>query len=204
MLKTMLFSALGLSLALSVAALGQSAITHDASKIESGTFAVDPYHTQVTFGVSHMGLSTFRSRFVKASGTLQLDSQKPAASTFDVQVATDSVDTPVAKLTDELKSDQWLDANKYPQITFKATSVKVTGPGEAKVTGDFTLHGVTKPLTLAAKLVGGGANPITKKYNVGFELTGKIQRSDFGVKTYVPLIGDEVDLTISAAFEKQG
>ena len=85
-----------------------------------------------------------------------------------------SVDTPVAKLTDELKSDQWLDAKKYPQITFKATSVTVTGPGEAKVTGDFTLHGVTKPLTLTAKLVGGGANPITKKYNVGFELSGKI------------------------------
>jgi polyisoprenoid-binding protein YceI len=202
-MRTTVFSALAISLVLTGSALAQSAATHDAAKIESGTYAVDPYHTQVAFGVAHMGFSTFRSRFNTASGTLHLDTQKPAASTFDVQVAVDSVDTPVAKLTDELKSDQWLDAKKYPQITFKATSVTVTGPGEAKVTGDFTLHGVTKPLTLTAKLVGGGANPLSKKYNVGFELSGKILRSDFGVKTYVPLIGDEVDLTISAAFEKQ-
>jgi polyisoprenoid-binding protein YceI len=190
------------SLILAGSVLAQSAPTHDAAKIESGTYAVDPYHTQVTFGVSHMGFSEFRGRFNTASGTLMLDTKKPSASTFDVQVAVNSVDTPVEKLTGELKDEAWLDAKKYPQITFKATNVVVTGSGEAKVTGDFTLHGVTKPLTLNARLVGGGMNPLTKKYNVGFELSGKIQRSDFGVKTYVPLIGDEVDLTISAAFEK--
>jgi polyisoprenoid-binding protein YceI len=197
-------SAVAFSLILAGSAMAQSAPTHDAASIEGGTYAVDPYHTQVTFGVSHMGFSHFRGRFNAASGTLTLDPKKPGSSTFDVQVAVNSVDTPVEKLTGELKDEPWLDAKKYPQITFKATNVTVTGPGEAKVTGDFTLHGVTKPLTLHAKLIGGGMNPLTKKYNVGFELSGKIQRSDFGVKTYVPLIGDEVDVTISAAFEKQG
>jgi polyisoprenoid-binding protein YceI len=103
-----------------------------------------------------------------------------------------------------LKGDQWLDAKANPQITFKAKSVTVTGPQTATVTGDLTLHGVTKPVNLQAKLNGGGVNPLDKKFTVGFELAGKIKRSDFGVKTYLPLIGDEVDLTISAAFEKQG
>jgi polyisoprenoid-binding protein YceI len=198
-----LISIFAFSLILTSAVFAQSAATHDAGKIESGTYAVDPYHTQVTFGVSHMGFSHFRGRFNIASGTLQLDTKKPAGSTFHVEVAADSVDTPVEKLTGELKDEAWLDAKKFPQITFRATNVTITAPDEAKVTGDFTLHGVTKPLTLSAKLIGGGINPLTKKYNVGFELSGKIQRSDFGVKTYVPLIGDEVDLTISAAFERR-
>jgi polyisoprenoid-binding protein YceI len=158
----------------------------------------------VSFAISHLGFSTYRGRFDTAAGSMQLDPAKLAASSVDVTVRTDSVDTPIAKLTEELKTDQWLDAPKFPTITFKATSVAVTGPREAKVTGDFTLHGVTRKLTLDAKLVGAGVNPIDKKYTVGFDLTGMIKRSDFGVKTYLPLIGDDVEITISAAFEKQG
>lgn len=120
-----------------------------------------------------------------------------------MQVPTDSVNTPVDKLTDELKGAEWLDAKAFPQIRFKASRVTVTGPSEAKVTGELTLHGVTKPVTLIAKLHGAGVNPLNKKVTVGFDLTGSIRRSDFGVKTYLPLIGDEVDIEISAAFEKQ-
>jgi polyisoprenoid-binding protein YceI len=198
-MKTSLLSALAIALSLSGSVSAEPAV-----KIEPGAYAVDPYHTQVTFAVSHMGFTEFRGRLGNVSGTLQLDAEHPAGSSFEVTVPTDSVNTPVDKLTEELKGDQWLDAKANPQITFKAKSVTVTGPQTAKVTGDLTLHGVTKPLTLEAKLNGGGINPLDKKFTVGFELAGKVKRSDFGVKTYLPLIGDEVDLTISAAFEKQG
>ena len=85
---------------------------------------------------------------------------------------------------------------------FKAEKITTTGKDTANVTGDLTLHGVTKPVTLKVKFNGAGVNVLDKKYTVGFDATGKIQRSDFGVKTYIPLIGDDLDLIISAAFER--
>ena len=101
-----------------------------------------------------------------------------------------------------MASDQWLDAAKYPEMVFKAEKIAPTGKNTANVTGALTLHGVTKPVTLAVKFNGAGVNVLDKKYTVGFDATGKIKRSDFGVKTYVPLIGDDLDLIISAAFER--
>jgi polyisoprenoid-binding protein YceI len=146
-MKNSLLSALAIALSLSGSVSAQTP-AKAAVKIEPGAYAVDPYHTQVTFAVSHMGFTEFRGRLGNASGTLQLDAEHPADSSFEVTVPTDSVNTPVDKLTEELKGDQWLDAKANPQITFKAKSVTVAGPQTAKVTGDLTLHGVTKPLTL--------------------------------------------------------
>jgi polyisoprenoid-binding protein YceI len=207
-MKSSFLSALAITIAFAGSVSAQTpakpALTKPVLQIEPGAYAIDSYHTQVTFAVSHLGFTEFRGRLGDVSGTLQLDPGNPANSTFDVTVPTASVNTPVDKLTDELKGEQWLDAKVNPEIIFKAKSVTVTGPQTAKVTGDLTLHGVTKSLTLDAKLNRGGVNPLDKKFTVGFELAGKIKRSDFGVKTYLPLIGDEVDLTISAAFEKQG
>ncbi len=199
-----LFPGFGLVILLASPALAQQAPVKDAAKVEAGTYKVEPNHTRVTFGVSHMGFTTYYGDFTKPSGTVMLDPEKPDASRFDVTVATDSVMVPNDKLLGELKSDQWLDAAKYPEVTYKSTKVVRTGPDTAKVTGDFTLHGVTRPLTLDVKFNGAGTNPLDKAYTAGFDATGKIRRSDYGVKTYVPLIGDEVDIRISAAFEKQG
>ena len=182
----------------------ETGVTTDAAKVEAGTYDVEPNHTQVLFSVNHMGFTAYTGQFTKASGTLVLDPAKPDASKLDVSVDVGSVTTPSEKLTGELKSDAWLDAGKFPAITFKSSKVVKTGADTAKVTGDLTLHGVTKTETLTVKFNGAGANPLNKKYTSGFEVSGKIKRSDFGVKTYVPLIGDEVTLTIAGAFEKQG
>ncbi len=182
----------------------ETGITTDASKVQAGTYDVEPNHTQVLFSVNHLGFTTYTGLFTKASGTLVLDPAKPDASKLDVSVDVNSVTTPSEKLTGELKSDAWLDGTKFPNITFKSTKVTKTGAESAKVTGDLTLHGVTRPETLTVKFNGAGVNPLDKKYTTGFEVTGKIKRSDFGVKTYIPLIGDEVTLTIAGAFEKQG
>lgn len=178
--------------------------TGDPARIESGSYAVEPSHTQLLFSVSHMGFSTYYGQFSKASGSLTLDSKTPSRSSFEIHVPVASVSTTSDKLTGELKSSAWLDASAYPEITFKSTRVTPTGKGNATVTGNLTLHGVTRPVTLHARLVGGGINPLDKKYTVGFDLNGTIRRSEFGVKTYVPLIGDAVTLTIAGVFEKQG
>ena len=105
-------------------------------------------------------------------------------------------------LDEELKSPMFLDAAAYPTIGFTSTSVTQTGPGTARIVGDLTLHGVTHPVTLDAKFNAGGINPLDHKYTIGFDATGHIKRGDFGVTKYVPLVGDQVDLIISAGFEK--
>jgi polyisoprenoid-binding protein YceI len=176
----------------------------EPAKVEAGTYKIDPGHTQVVFGVNHFGFTTYYGSFSDASGSLDLNPAKPDDSKLDVAIKTASVLVPNAKLEGELKSDQWLAVEKFPDATFKSTKVTKTGATTATVTGDFTLHGVTKPLTLNVTYVNAGANPISKTYTAGFEAKGKIKRSDYGVKMYVPLVGDEVDLMISGAFEHQG
>ncbi|MCJ2066246.1 YceI family protein [Methylobacterium sp. J-088] len=201
-MKSILASGL-LALLVATPVLAQTPPTRDPAQIQAGTYAVDPGHTQVGWRVSHMGFSNYAGGFSEVSGTLELQPKNPAAAKLSVKIPVASVTTTSAKLTDELKGDQWLDAAKFPDMTFVSTKVAPAGKDHAKVTGDLTLHGVTKPVTLDVTLVGAGVNPLSKKVTVGFEATGTLKRSEFGVKTYVPLIGDELHLTIAGAFEKQ-
>ena len=203
-MKTGFLPTLALAALVSSPVLAQQGPDTNPAQVESGTYSVDPAHTQILFSVSHMGFTTYYGRFANASGMLDLSSKTPDASRLQVEVATDTVSTTSDKLNGELKGAQWFDAQKYPQITFKSVKVARTGQDTAQVTGDLTLHGVTKPVALAVRFNGAGVNPLDKKYTVGFRATGLIRRSDFGMTTYVPLIGDQVELTLSGAFERQG
>ena len=174
----------------------------DPSKAPAGSYAVEPYHTRVLFAINHMGFTTYYGNFTGVSGGLTLDPSNAAASTVSVTIPAASVSTTNAVLDAELKSAQWLDATTDPTISFKSTKVVLTGANTADITGDLTLHGVTKPVTLAAKFNAAGPNIMTHKVTVGFDATAHLKRSDFGVTKYVPLIGDQVDVIISAAFEK--
>jgi polyisoprenoid-binding protein YceI len=167
-----------------------------------GSYKVESYHTQVGFSISHFGFTNYSGLFSGATGTLQLDPAKLGTSKLDISIPVDSVTTTVSKLTDELKGDQWFDTAKFPKATFVSTQVVPTAEG-ATVTGNFTLHGITKPVVLHVRFIGAGVNPIDKAYTVGFEATGTIKRSDFNVKTYLPAVGDEVKLNIAGAFEQQ-
>lgn len=191
------------ALALLVAGAATAANANSGKDVKAGTYQVDPRHTQIVFSVSHFGLSHFDGIVAGASGSLTLDPAKPAASKLDVEVATDTLYTPVEKLTGELKDANWLDAEKFPKAHFVSTKIVQTGRDDAVIEGQLTLHGVTKPLTLHAHLVGAGVNPIDNAYTVGFEGKGVIKRTDFGIKTYAPMIGDNVNVTINAAFELQ-
>jgi polyisoprenoid-binding protein YceI len=203
MIKLTLPLILAASLGAAAPALAQSPASSDPAAVQAGKYSVDPYHTQVLFSVSHIGFSTYSGVFYGASGSLTLDPKAPAASTFNITIPVNSVMTTSAKLDGELKSAQWFDADKFPDAVFVSSKVVLEGKHKAMVTGALTLHGVTKPVTLEVAFVGAGVNPLDKKYTAGFEATGTILRSDFGVKTYLPLIGDKVRLTIAGAFEKQ-
>jgi polyisoprenoid-binding protein YceI len=191
-----------LVLAAAVPALAQQGPTRNPAEVQSGTYVPDVNHSQIGFTLSHMGLSNYSGRLNGVTGSLTLSSSNPAASKLSVSVPTASFSTTSEKLDGELRSAQWFDAEKFPTITFVSTKVTSTGPTTATVAGDLTMHGVTKPIVLNATLIGAGANPLSKKYTVGFEATGTVKRSEFGVTTYVPLIGDEVQLTLHGAFER--
>jgi polyisoprenoid-binding protein YceI len=190
------------SLALSGAAYAQGA-NGDPSAVTGGTYGLEPTHTQIVFRLNHMGFTNYYGNFSGASGSLRLDPKDAVVDSLAVTVPVDSVSTTSPKLVEELKSADWLDAAKYPTMSFRSHHVTVTSPGHALVEGELTLHGVTRPVTLEARFMGSGVNPLDKAYTVGFEVSGHIKRSDFGVSKYVPLVGDEVDLMISAAFERK-
>mgnify|MGYP003365244460 CR=1 FL=1 len=173
------------------------------AQVQPGTYAIEPGHTQVGFSLLHFGFTYYSGLFSNVSGTLELDTKTPSASKLSVTIPVASVQTTSDKLTEELKSDQWFDAAKFPNATFVSTEVKRTGKNDAIVTGDLTLHGVTKPETLKVHFIGAGINSMDKNYTTGFEATATIKRSDFGVKMYVPYVGDDVTLRIASAFEKQ-
>ena len=178
--------------------------SHEPATARAGSYAVEPGHTQVGFTLLHLGFSYYSGVFSNVSGTLRLDPSRPAASKLEVSIPIDSVSTTSARLDGELKGPEWFDAARYPAATFTSTRVTPVGKDAARVDGTLTLHGVSEPETLTVHFVGAGVNPLDKKYTVGFEAVGTVRRSQFGVKTYVPLVGDDVRLSIAGAFELQG
>ncbi len=167
----------------------------DPAAVTAGRYVVEPVHTRVQFTVSHMGVTNWYGDLTGATGSLVLDPKNPASSKLEIALPVASVKTTNAALDEELRSPQWMDATGHPMIRFVSTRVVRNGPRAATVTGNLTFHGVTK-----AVFNGAGTDPVAKAYTAGFDATTTIRRSDFGMNTYVPLIGDAVEIRISAAF----
>lgn len=182
-------------------ASGLAQSSPDPAAAQAGAFAADPGHTKVTWSVNHFGFSTYIGQFSAVAATMKLDPKDLSATSLEATVQTASLGTFNPALDTHIKSPDFLDTAKFPTATFKATGVTRTGERTADVTGDLTLHGVTKPITIHAVFNRGGANPVDKTYRLGFSGKAEIKRSDFGVKAYVPAIGDEVTLQIEAEFK---
>jgi len=190
--------------ALAAPVLAQPTSIPDPAAARAGTYAADPGHTKVTWSVNHFGFSTYVGQFSGVAATLKVDPKAVAATTLEATIQTASVGTLNAALDNHIKNPDFLDVAKFPTATFKSTSVKSTGERTADVTGDLTLHGVTKPVTFQTTFIRGGMNPVDRNtYRLGFQGKTVIKRSDFGIKTYVPAIGDEVTLQIDAEFKAQ-
>ena len=174
----------------------------DLAKAEPGHYVLDKSHAKVVFSINHLGFSTYYGFFPDLSGTLDLDPTAPAKSALSVTINVAGMVTTDPKLDAKLKSDTFFDTAKFPKATFKSTALEVTGEGRGKLTGDLTLHGVTKPVTLDVTFNGAGTPPMTQLYVVGFDAVGTLKRSDFGIKNFVPLVGDEVTLRISCEFDR--
>jgi len=162
------------------------------------SYKIDPTHTNVIASWSHFGFSNPTAAINGAEGTIVYDKESPEDSKVDVSVSIASMDTFVAKLTEEFMEEGWFNEAKFPKATFKSTDVEVTGDKTMEVTGDLTIKGVTKEVTLDVTLNGAGVHPMTQKQAVGFDAKTTIKRSDFGIDTYVPNVSDEVTLRITA------
>jgi polyisoprenoid-binding protein YceI len=203
MTRSILAGAVAALLSFSASAADAQSGAPTLSTVKAGTYKVESYHTQVGFSLSHFGFTNYSGLFSGATGTLQLDPGHLSGAKLDITIPVDSVVTTVPKLTDELKGDKWFDAGKFPSATFTSTEVIASKNGETTIHGTLTLHGVTKPVVLQAHFVGAGVNPIDKAYTVGFEATGTIKRSEFGISLYAPALGEDVQLSIAGAFELQ-
>lgn len=162
------------------------------------TYKFDPTHTNIVWKANHMGFSNPSGRFTVKDGTLVLDEANPANSTVEVTIDVNDLVTGIPKFDEHLKSPDFLNTAKFPTATFKSTKVDVKADKIAAVTGDLTLHGVTKPVVLNLTLNKIGENPFSKKKTAGFTGDIVIKRSEFGIDKYVPDVSDEVTISIEA------
>jgi polyisoprenoid-binding protein YceI len=160
-------------------------------------YDIDTSHTQVIFSWNHFGFSNPSASLEKISGDFQLDTADITKSSISVTLPLDGLHTGVPKLDEHLKSADFFDAAKFPDITFKSTKVEKAGANGLKIVGDLTIHGVTKPVTLTTKINKIGENPMMKKASAGFDATTTIKRSEFGVDKYVPNVSDEIPVRIT-------
>ena len=162
------------------------------------TYTMDGSHTQANFTWTHFGFSNPSAGFDNIAGTITYDADKPGESKVDVTIAIDSLNTHVPKLDEHLKKADFFDVAQFPTATFKSTKVVAgAAKGDFKVTGDLTIHGVTKAVTLDAKLNRAAVHPMTNQPTVGFDGSVTIKRSDFGIGAYVPNISDEIRIHLT-------
>jgi len=189
-------------LACSLPVFGQFVTANpDPAQVPSGTYQLDAGHGKITWLVMHHGLSTYVGQFSGVSATLKLDSANPAASTLDVTVDTNSVGTFNDRLDDRLKSDQWFDTAEFPTAHYVSTSVTRTGPRTATITGNLTLHGITKPVTIDVTFNGVAVMP--DRTIAGFDGQAIVKRTEFGMTTEFPGVSDDVKLLIEGEFDQQ-
>lgn len=210
MLKPLLAAALlTLAAAPAFAQDARPVLVANPAQLPAGAYTLDKTHASLTFKVSHMGMSQYTARFAELDGTLDLNPADATKSKVSVTVnpASITTDYPNAKKTDfdaELaQGANWFNAGKFPEIRFVSTRLEKLTDTTGKMTGDLTFLGVTRPLTLDVKFNGGYEKmPMLNLPALGFSATGKLRRSDWGMTTYMPMVGDEVSLLIETEFHK--
>jgi polyisoprenoid-binding protein YceI len=191
------------------AASTSPAVAKPAMEAPAGQYEIDPAHTNVSFKVTHLGFSHYTAGFDRVSGKLAFDPANPAEMTVEATIDPRSLDlnAPPAGFHDELMGEGFFSAKLFPQIRFKSTKVEVTGPATARVTGDLTLHGVTKPVVLETTFNGGWKANAYDGDRIGFSAHGVLKRSDFGMGNGIPAPGtsmgvsDAVDFAIETEFQ---
>jgi polyisoprenoid-binding protein YceI len=174
-----------------------SLITFSSTSWSSEIYQLDPNHTYVIWKVNHYGFSSVTGKFM-ASGFLSVDEKDPAKSSVDVTIQTGIMDTNVGKLNEVLQGKDYFDTSGFQTAVFKSTVIKMTGKSTGLLTGNLTIRGITKPVTLTVTLNQHGEHPYFHRDAYGFSATGMIKRSEFNMLKSLPGISDDVQLWIQA------
>jgi polyisoprenoid-binding protein YceI len=172
-----------------------------ALPIESGSWKLDTWHTQLGFSVRHLGISTVRGLFREYDGSVNVADDGTASIEVTAQMS--SVDTGNEGRDGHLQGDGFFDSANHPTMTFTSTSIDTTGENTGVIHGNLTIRGVTRPISLATTFNGTGTFPMDNSFHAGFVATGAFSRSDFGVSFGVPLVSDEVQLMLDVQIVKQ-
>lgn len=164
---------------------------------ESGTYTLDPKHTMVLAQWNHMGLSNPSANFDDVEGSIVYDAANPAASSVQVTVPLSGLRAFDADFEQHLAGSDFFEVARFPNATFRSTSVEAAGTNALKVTGDLTIKDISRPVTLDVTLNGAGQHPMLKVPAIGFDATTTVKRSDFGMDYGLPMVGDEVQLRIT-------
>ena len=183
--------------AIAVLLAGSASSFADLSSMPSGTYGLDKNHAYITITYSHLGFSHPSIGFGDFDAELELDSAHPEESDLDVVIRSDSVDSGVAEFDTHLKGEEFFHANQYPEITFSATDIEMTGPSTGRVTGDLTIRGITRPVTLDVTLNKAAQHPMLKVPTLGLDAHATVSRSAWGMTRAVPFVSDDVDIHIS-------
>ena len=184
----------GISAALAVLVGVVAATTAQAGE----RYAIDRSHTLVQFSVDRFGFNAIIGTFFNVEGSVLLDDATPSNSSVEARIVVASLTSGDATRDGHLAGALWFNAARFPEMTFRSTSVAVQGGNMARVTGDLTILGVARPVTLDVRLNKRGIDPATKLEAAGFSATAQLKRSDFGMTTAGKLIGDEVQIRIEA------
>jgi polyisoprenoid-binding protein YceI len=173
-----------------------------------GDWQLDPYHTQVEFAAKHLGMMTVRGHFAEVSATAGIDPGHPEASRVEVTIQTASIRTNNETRDNDIRSSNFLEADKFPAITFKSTSVEPAGPDRYTLTGDLTIKGNTRPVALQVTRYGEFNDPATMGHRIAYNATGKINRRDFGLSFNMILDGrlvvsNEIQIMIEGELVEQ-
>jgi polyisoprenoid-binding protein YceI len=185
----------------------ETAVAHNAP---AGAYTLDKPHASLVVRLSHLGYSHFTARFTDWDAQLQFDPAAPENSSILVSIDPRSIasDSPPAGFIDQMRGSEFLDAGQFPQVTFRSTRVERTGPNTARIIGDLSLHGVTKPVTLEARFNGGyaGLEGLDPHARIGFSAHGTFNRSEFGMSYGIPAPGtnmgvsDQVEVIVETEF----
>jgi polyisoprenoid-binding protein YceI len=198
--KTVALSALLSCLVLSGAAHAQ--VSQDLSKVQAGRYALDTSHANILFEVDHLGFSGYIGRFNKFDGFLTFDPKSKAMGAVDITIDAASIDTNHDELEGKLRGVDVFNVAKFPTIRFVGSRIDSVVGNKGKLHGDLTMMGVTKQVSMDVTFNGVGPNPYLKKDTLGFAASGLIKRSEWGLNSWLPFIGDDVILTVRAEFGK--
>ena len=193
LLSVFVITSLGLSTAVSAGSFG----------VPSGSYVLEDTHGYITFTYSHLGFSTPHITFDQFDVALTADSDKPQRSQVEVTIDASSINSRVAEFDEHLNGADYFDTSKYPKITFASTSVTSTGDNTFDVVGDLTIKGATQAVTLQATINKAANHPMRKVPTIGMSATGTVSRTAMGLGKFVPAVGDEVTLFITAELIKQ-